>query len=66
MAWSNETYLIGERVKVEGERETGVITRLDLDRGLVYVMFKRLREEAYRYPEAIDTQILIPLVQKKH
>jgi len=65
MAWSNETYIIGERVKVEGERDSGVITRLDLDRGLVYVMFKRLREEAYQYPEAIENQTLIPLVHKK-
>lgn len=65
MAWSNETYLIGERVKVENEREAGVVTRIDVERGLVYVMFKRLREEVYSYPESIDQQIIVPLVQKR-
>lgn len=65
MAWSNETYLIGEKVKVENEKGFGVITRIDLDRGLVYVLFKRMREEAYPYPEAIEQGILKPEVQKK-
>lgn len=58
MAWSNETFLIGEKVKVEGEKGFGVITRIDIDRGLVYVLFKRMREEAYPYPEAIEQHIL--------
>jgi hypothetical protein len=58
MAWSNETFLIGEKVKVEGEKGYGVITRIDVDRGLVYVLFKRMREEAYPYPEAIEQHIL--------
>jgi hypothetical protein len=58
MAWSNETFLIGEKVKVEGEKGFGVITRIDVERGLVYVLFKRMREEAYPYPEAIEQHIL--------
>lgn len=65
MAWSNETYLIGERVKVEGEKGWGVITRIDFDRGLIYVLFKRMREEAYPYPEAIEQGSLKPDVHKK-
>ena len=32
MAWSNETYLIGEKVKVENERDYGVVTRIDTHR----------------------------------
>ena len=58
MAWSNETRLIGERVKVENEKGFGVITRIDMERGLIYVLYKRMREEAYPYPEAVDQQKL--------
>jgi hypothetical protein len=65
MAWSNETYLIGEKVKVENEKGFGVITRIDQERGLIYVLFKRMREEAYPFPEAIEQGILKPEVQKK-
>ena len=65
MAWRNETYLIGEKVRVENEKGFGVITRIDLERGLIYVLFKRMREEAYPYPEAIDQGKLKPEVQKK-
>ncbi len=65
MAWSNETYLIGEKVRVENEKGFGVITRIDQERGLIYVLFKRMREEAYPYPEAIDQGKLKPEVQKK-
>jgi len=65
MAWSNETYLIGEKVKVDGEKLMGVITRVDLERGLIYVLFKRMREEAYPYPESIDQGKLRPDVQKR-
>lgn len=65
MAWSDETYIIGERCRVENEKDEGVITRIDKERGLIYVLFKRMREEPYPYPEAIDQGILIPLVQKK-
>lgn len=65
MSWSNETYLIGERAKVQNETDEGVITRIDKQRGLVYILFKRMREEAYPYPEAIDQGIIIPLVKKR-
>ncbi len=65
MAWSNETYLIGEKVKVETEKGFGVITRIDKERGLIYVLYKRGREEAYPYPEAIDQQVLKPEVHQK-
>ena len=65
MAWSNETFLIGEKVKVENEKGYGVITRIDLERGLIYVLFRRMREEAFPYPEAIDQNILKPEVHKK-
>ncbi len=58
-------YLIGERIKVVNEKEPGVVTRIDEERGLIYVLFKRFREEAYAYPEALYQNILIPLVQKK-
>lgn len=59
MAWGNETYLIGEKVKVEGEKNHGVITRIDVERGLIYVLYKRMREEAYPFPEAIEQQKII-------
>ncbi len=65
MAWSNETYLIGEKVKVEGEKGFGVVVRIDIPRGLVYVLFKRMREEAYPYPEAFDQGKLKTEVQHK-
>ncbi|ABX81477.1 hypothetical protein [Acholeplasma laidlawii] len=65
MAWSNETYLIGEKIRVEGERDLGIVTRLDLTRGLIYVMFKRLREEAYPYPESIENETLQPIVTQQ-
>lgn len=65
MAWSNETFLIGEKVKVEGEKGIGVITRIDFQRGLIYVLFKRMREEAFPYPEAINQNILKPEVRQK-
>jgi hypothetical protein len=66
MAWSNETYLIGEKVKIEGEKGFGVITRIDVPRGLVYVLFKRMREEAYPYPEAFDSgKLKVDIAHKK-
>jgi hypothetical protein len=65
MAWSNETYLIGEKVKVEGEKGFGVITRIDTFRGLIYVQFKRMRQEAYPYPEALEQGVLRPEVRQK-
>lgn len=65
MSWSNETYLIGEKARVENETDEGVITRIDQNRGLIYILFKRMREEAYPYPEAIDQGVIIPLVKKR-
>lgn len=65
MSWHNETYLIGERTKVEGEKNYGVITRIDKDRGLIYVLFSKMREETFPYPESLDQGILTPLVDKK-
>ncbi|MFA6800476.1 MAG: hypothetical protein WCR19_00050 [Acholeplasmataceae bacterium] len=65
MAWSNETYLIGEKVTVVGEKAFGVVTRIDFKRGLIYVLYKRGREEAYPYPEAINQQVLKTEVHQK-
>lgn len=65
MAWSNETYLIGEKVKVENEKGYGVITRIDVERGLIYVLYKRMREEAYPYPEALEQGKLKPEISRK-
>lgn len=65
MAWSNETYIIGERVRVENEKEEGVVTRIDKERGLIYVLFKRMREETYPYPEALDQKIIVPFVKMR-
>lgn len=58
MAWHNETKIIGEKVTVKNEKETGVVTRIDYERQLVFVLFKRLREESYPYPEAFDQNYL--------
>ena len=65
MAWNDETYLIGEKVKVELEKDFGIVTRIDFQSGLIYVLFKKMREVAYPYPEAIDENIIIPQVNKK-
>lgn len=65
MAWSNETYLIGEKVAVQNEKDDGVVTRIDKERGLVYVLFKRMREQAYPYPEALEQKILVPYVKQR-
>lgn len=58
MVWSNEMYLIGEKICVEGERDLGIVIRFDLIRGLIYVMFKCLCEEVYFYFEFIENEIL--------
>lgn len=52
--------LIGQKVKIEKERSYGVVTRIDQEHGLIYVMFSRMREEKYPYPEAVDQGILTP------
>jgi len=65
MAWSDHTYLIGEKVRVENEKDEGVVTRIDQERGLIYVLFKRMREEPYPFPEAIDQGVIVPLVKMR-
>ena len=65
MELNNFKYLIGERIKVEGEKETGVVTRIDEQRGLIYVLFKRMRQEIFPFPESINQGLLIPLVSPK-
>jgi len=52
--------LIGGKVKVINETSHGVVTRIDVERGLIYVLFKRNREEVYSFPESIEQQIIIP------
>lgn len=61
MSWNDETFLIGEKVKVTGEKETGVVTRIDLQKGLIYVLFKKMREVAYAYPETLDENLIVPV-----
>lgn len=62
---NKDKYLIGEKVKVQNVKETGVVTRIDEKLGLIYVLFNRMNEQMYPYPEALDQQIIIPLVHKK-
>ncbi len=59
MAWHDESKIIGEKVVAKNEKETGVITRIDYDRKLVYVLFKKLREVAYPYPESFEQGFLV-------
>ena len=56
--------LIGQKVKVEKERSYGGVTRIDYEHGLIYVIFSRMREEKYPYPESIDQGILTPVGNK--
>ncbi|TVY12206.1 hypothetical protein [Candidatus Phytoplasma pini] len=70
MAWHNETYLIGERIKVQNRKDIGVVTRIDFKNGCIYVLFKRTEEKrmeevVYRYPEDLNNNILKPLVLNK-
>lgn len=65
MSWKNETYLIGEKVKVEGEKKVGVVSRIDVKKGVIFVLHKRMREQAYPYPEAIQSGLIKPEVTKK-
>lgn len=65
MSWNDETYLVGEKVKVEGEKTPGVVTRVDIKKGVIFVLHKRMRELAYPFPEAINMGIIKPEVEKK-
>lgn len=49
--------LIGKLVKLD--QEVGVITRVDLQRGLIYVLFDKMSEQKFAYPESLDQQQLI-------
>ncbi|MDR2867042.1 MAG: hypothetical protein LBV55_00050 [Acholeplasmatales bacterium] len=66
MAEENYKKYIGEVVLVQRRKEDGtkeakegVITRIDPNRGLVWVLFERLREEPYAFPEDIDSGNII-------
>lgn len=65
MAWHDETKIVGEKVVVKNEKELGVVTRIDFDRDVVYVQFKRMREESYPYPEAFEQGYLTMRFSKK-
>ncbi|MDO8168078.1 hypothetical protein [Candidatus Phytoplasma melaleucae] len=58
-------YLIGERVKVVNEKEIGVVTLIDVDNKIIYVLFQKMREVMYNYPQALENNIIKPLTQKK-
>ncbi|MDC9032104.1 hypothetical protein [Columbia Basin potato purple top phytoplasma] len=65
MAWHNDTYVIGEKVKVSNEIEIGVVTRIDFQKGFICVLFKRMREVIYDYPLSLENGTITPLVNKK-
>ncbi|KOR75732.1 hypothetical protein CPX_001294 [Candidatus Phytoplasma pruni] len=62
---NDDNYLIGQRVKVENEKEIGVVTRIDFDNGLICVLFKRMREVIYNYPEALENNTIKLFLLKK-
>lgn len=64
MTYEDSKHLIGEFVKVENEKDNGVVTRIDETRGLMYVLFKRMREEPYPFPEALEQGLVVPLKKK--
>ncbi|MDR2822856.1 MAG: hypothetical protein LBV58_04920 [Acholeplasmatales bacterium] len=45
---------VGEKVFVDGEADTGIVTRIDAERGIIYILFKKMREEMYPFPENVD------------
>ncbi len=65
MAWHDASKIVGERVMVKNEKETGVVTRIDYERDLVYVQFKRMREESYPFPEAFEQGYLTMRFSKR-
>lgn len=61
MTFEDAKVLIGEYVKVENEKDQGVVTRIDSNRGLIYVLYKRMREEPYPFPEALEQGLIKPV-----
>lgn len=59
MAWHDESKIVGEKVKVKEETEMGVISRIDHERKLVYVLFPKMREQSYPYPESLEQGYLV-------
>lgn len=59
-----KNYLIGTRAKVQNESQIAVITRIDYQRGFVYLLFKRMREEKYPFPQALEQNIIQPIISK--
>jgi hypothetical protein len=60
MAWNDDTYLIGEKIRDKNYPDLGVVSRIDLERGIIYVLYKRGKEVAYLFPDDINNGILIP------
>ena len=60
-----KTYLIGQRAIVEDEKEIAVITRIDFERGFIYLLFKRMREEKYPFPQALEQNLIKPIMPKQ-
>ncbi|PEH36190.1 hypothetical protein M33023_04880 [Candidatus Phytoplasma asteris] len=59
-----KNYLIGTRAKVQNETQIAVITRIDYQRGFIYLLFKRMREEKYPFPQSLNQNIIQPIVSK--
>ena len=64
MSWNNETYLIGEKVETK-DGNSGVITRIDKENGLIYVLFKQMREEKFLYPEDLELKKITVKAKQK-
>ncbi|WP_308705361.1 hypothetical protein [Candidatus Phytoplasma meliae] len=58
-----KTNLIGQRARVENEKEIAVITRIDFQRGFIYLLFKRMREEKYPFPQALEDNLIKPIIK---
>ncbi|WP_334330882.1 hypothetical protein [Candidatus Phytoplasma prunorum] len=64
MLSNKKTFLIGEKVKVDNEKEIGVVTRIDFESGVIYVLFKKMREQSYPYPESLHQNVIKPVFSK--
>ncbi|MDV3177705.1 MAG: hypothetical protein Q8800_02450 [Candidatus Phytoplasma australasiaticum] len=51
-------HFIGAKVSVDGELEIGLGTRLDIHYKILCVLFKKMREVKYRYPEVLDKKLI--------